>query len=256
MPGSLEHCFFKSFSWFLLKKKKYWQPETLNHFSKARKKVRLLWFLVWSCFPGALWGADGNSCRESILTHVALRDQRKTEWENPNCRVSASIRWAGPVLPSLKTFLPPSWQQRGEWCWELARAGTLTASSGVELAASLCSRVMRAEALSWDNKIFTCLRDMYFPHAWAQWVRACSQWWGTNPKQLLCHWMYEILFAWVWEGPGNLMPSTNYLEPVGSRGDHHCQALGIAIYTHILNSSCSRKIWFKNSVMPLYSSDC
>lgn len=39
------------------------------------------------------------------------------------------------------------------------------------------------------KKIFTCLGDLYFPHTWALWVRACSQQWGTNPKELLCLWM-------------------------------------------------------------------
>lgn len=83
-------------------------------------------------------GADGNSCRESILTHFALREKRETELENPNCKVSSNIHWGGPVLclPCLKTFLPPYWQQRGGDAESWHVLGDWQPALGVELAAS------------------------------------------------------------------------------------------------------------------------
>ena len=118
--------------------------------------------------------------RESTLAQVALREQRESEFGNPNCEAPSNILWGGPVLcsPISETF-PVSilvvcssgvMMLRAGMCWETA--SQLCKWSWQHPP---CSRVMRAEALSWDNKIFMCLGNMYFPCTWALWVRACSQ---------------------------------------------------------------------------------
>lgn len=144
----------------------------------------------------------------------------------------------------------------GWWCWELARAGTLAASSRRGAGSILPVPGWWGWRPSHGiNKIFTCLRDVFPSYldtagqSLLSVVRHKSQIAALPVNVCVRFFLHQCeRYQGIW-----CLLQTVWKLLV--QEENHCQALGIAIYTCILNSSCSWKIWFKNSIMTLYSSD-
>lgn len=112
--------------------------------------------------------------REHLATSVRKSSPAQiahSELGNPNCEAPSYILWGRHVscFPISKTFPisilevcssrddAESWHMLGQWQPGLR----------AELAESPQLWLMRAEALSWDNKMLVRLGNVYFPHTWA-----------------------------------------------------------------------------------------